>query len=70
MTFTTDIAIQSAPDRVFILRCWQEDQRVWRAQATDENKTVLGWAEGSEQICDLIHELLNEAQRMASGSRK
>lgn len=54
MSFEKDVY----PDRVFILRFWREDCRTWRVQVSNDEKCILGWAEGVEGSFDLLRSLL------------
>lgn len=54
---------QIHPDQVFILRFWREDYHTWRVQVSDENKRILGWAEGVEQCFELLRSLLGAPEQ-------
>jgi hypothetical protein len=51
------------PDQVFIIRFWREDRCTWRVQVSNENKSILGWAEGVEQSLELLRPLLKFPRR-------
>jgi hypothetical protein len=46
------------PDHVLILRAWHDGRWIWRFRVTDQNRRVLGRADGTRRILELLRSII------------